>query len=103
MRSGQYIIYLLLLSALLAGCSPQAKQMRQTKKYSKQNVHRQESKKADEVVVGANTLTKDDVNYKNLDEIRHRCVHVNKKGKRCGCKAKKNKKYCWWHNPRHQI
>jgi len=66
-------------------------------------VKRQESKKADEIVVGADGITKDDVNYKNLNDIRHRCVYVSKKGKRCGCKAVKNEKYCWWHKPRHKI
>jgi len=100
---GKYIYLLLLLALLAGGCSPYARQMRQTKKLSKQNVQRQESKKADEAVLGADGVTKDDVNYKNLSDIRHRCVYVSKKGKRCGCKALKNEKYCWRHKPRHKV
>jgi len=77
--------------------------MRQTKKYSKQNVKRQEKKGPDEVIMGAEGLSKDDVNYKNLKDIRHRCVYVNKKGKRCTWKAGKNSRYCCWHTPWHKV
>lgn len=102
MRILRYILLGVLLLAL-GGCSPYAKQMRQTKKFSKQNVQRQENKKADEIVPGAEGLSRDDVNYKDLDAIRHRCIHVNKKGKRCGRKVARNGKYCRWHVPRHKI
>ncbi|MDR1342477.1 MAG: hypothetical protein LBK18_04370 [Prevotellaceae bacterium] len=87
---------------MLAGCSAQARQMRQAKKYSRQNVKRQESKSASEMVVGPGEVGKNDINYKDLDKIRHRCLHINKDGERCGRKGlKKNGyKYCFWHVPK---
>ncbi|MDR2937973.1 MAG: hypothetical protein LBU92_03430 [Prevotellaceae bacterium] len=97
------IIFLLALLALLSGCSPMARQMRQTKKLSRQNVQRQENKKPNEVIMGADGLSKSDVNYKDLKSIRHRCVHVSKKGKRCGRKAVRRQKYCRWHIARHRV
>ncbi len=98
----RYILLVMLL-LVLAGCSPYARQMRQTQKLSRQNVQRQENKKPDEVVTGADGLSKHDVNYKDLDAIRHRCMYVSKKGHRCTRKAVKNGKYCRWHTPRHKI
>jgi hypothetical protein len=86
---------------MLAGCSAHARQMRQTQRLSKQNVKRQEAKSLSDEVVGPGEVSKKDVNYKNLDKIRHRCMHISKGGKRCGRKgAKKNGyKYCFWHTP----
>ncbi|MGL4364457.1 MAG: hypothetical protein ACRCZB_03615 [Bacteroidales bacterium] len=68
-----------------------------TKKYTKQNIQRKENKKMDEVV--GDEITKDDPNYKDLDKIRHRCMHFDSKSKtRCGRKAGgKLKKYCLIH------
>lgn len=101
----RYLAHLLLLFCLpllLAGCSAHARQMRQTQKLSRQNVKRQESKSLSEELIGPGEVSKKDVNYKNLDKIRHRCLHINKKGERCGRKGKKKNgyKYCFWHTPK---
>ncbi len=104
MRAILYIfLSLVVIPAAVAGCSSYAKQMRQTQKYSRQNVQRQENKKADGAVLGADDLSRDDVNYKDVDEIRCHCVHVDKKGNRCTRKAVKGATYCRWHTPKYKF
>ncbi|MDR0687634.1 MAG: hypothetical protein LBF55_02980 [Prevotellaceae bacterium] len=101
----RYLIQLLSLLCLLlvlAGCSMHARQMRQTAKYSKQNVKRHRgSSSFDALLGGPVEIDRNDVNFKNPTKIRHRCLYINKKGKRCGRKgSKKNRyKYCFWHTP----
>ncbi|MDR1225901.1 MAG: hypothetical protein LBK47_03260 [Prevotellaceae bacterium] len=73
--------------------------MRQAKKYTKQNVKRQQNKGSNEVVIGASgELTKGDINYKDLDKIKTQCLHVGKNGKRCTRKCSGKNKYCFWHS-----
>ncbi|MGL4908619.1 MAG: hypothetical protein ACRC9X_04620 [Bacteroidales bacterium] len=68
-----------------------------TEKYTKKNIQRKENKTMDEAV--GDEITKDDPNYKDLDKIRHRCMHFDTKSReRCGRKAGgKLKKYCLIH------
>ncbi|MDR3189325.1 MAG: hypothetical protein LBT94_09120 [Prevotellaceae bacterium] len=96
-----HLLWLLCLLLMLAGCSAHARQMRQTKKYSKQNVKRQEAL-SDEKTAGPGELSKKDINYKDLDKIRHRCMYINNKGERCERKGspKNGYKYCFWHTPK---
>jgi hypothetical protein len=97
--------YILLFAAallVLDGCSAQARQMRQTRKISKQNVKRMESRSPDEVSSGPGELQPGDINYKP-DKIGHKCVHVNKRGKRCCFKAQRRNRYCYWHTPRYKV
>jgi hypothetical protein len=93
---------LLLAAALLAldGCSAQARQMRQTRKISNKNVKRMEKRPIEQV--GAGELPPGDINYKP-DKEGHKCVHVNKRGKRCCFKAQKRNRYCFWHTPRYKF
>jgi hypothetical protein len=89
------------LALMLAGCSAHARQMRQVKKYSRQNVKRQENRSATEAF-GPGEVPKSDVNYKDLNKIRHRCLYIDKNGERCGRKGRKKDgyKYCFWHRPK---
>ncbi len=95
----RYAPLLLAIAVVLAGCSAQSKQIRQSKKYSKQNVQRQQNKKPGETLVGPGEVPPGDVNYKDLEAIRHRCVYVEKSGERCTGKAVKDGKYCRKHMP----
>lgn len=85
---------------LLAGCSPQHRQMRAAKKQSEKNLKTQD--KNAKLSPGGD-LSRDNVNYKDIEKIRHRCMHINKKGKRCTYKAKKDNRYCFWHAPSHKY
>ncbi|MDR2814423.1 MAG: hypothetical protein LBB79_07200 [Prevotellaceae bacterium] len=66
-----------------------------------QNIKRQESKSPEEMI-GPGEVGRNDVNYKNLDKIRHRCMYIDKNGERCGRRGKKKNgyKYCFWHTPK---
>jgi hypothetical protein len=97
-----HLLSLFCLLLLLAGCSAHARQMRQAAKYSKQNVKRQGGKSSLGTSADLGELDKDDVNYKQLEKIRHRCLYINKNGERCGRKGRKKNgyKYCFWHTPK---
>jgi hypothetical protein len=96
-----HLLSLFCLLLTLAGCSAYSRQMRQARKYTKQNVKRQEKKSLTEDTAGPGEVSRKNVNYKDLDKIRHRCIYIKKNGERCGRKGSKKNgyKYCFWHTP----